>query len=84
MKDIFKTTIEIEVSDVQVDDFYFSFDYYYEIKASNGKEIVSGGAYESDHSWGDNKGAFKQMLENGYGAECVINTIDSKYYSGEE
>lgn len=64
-----KVNIEIEIENISVDDYYFSFDY--EIKA-NGKTI--GGNYEDSHVWKDEKYRFENDLMNGYAYELVLET----------
>lgn len=65
----FKTTIEVEVSDIKVDDFYYSFEYKL---TRNGGEPVFG-SYENDHSWQGRTDKFKELLETEYAADLAIN-----------
>lgn len=59
--------INIKITDIEVDDDYFSFDYEIDV---NDNGIV--GNYSSDHDWNDDPKRFLKILkEEGFALECV-------------
>ncbi len=63
-----KTIIEVEVTNIEVDENYFSFDYSIII---DGKHKCSG-EYDSDHAWQDDIAGLKKMLEDGEAAKLAL------------
>ena len=57
----FKTNIEVEISNIEVDDDYYNFNYKVTV---NGK-VTAEEEYQSDHAWGDDKESFMDMLVDG-------------------
>jgi len=66
-----KTVFEVETTNINVDDTYFSFNYKI---LRNGKE-VNNDEYSSDHSWSNDKKTFKQLLKNSYAAELALEQL---------
>lgn len=62
-----KTIIEVEISNIEVDERYFSFDYKITL---NGK--ATKGCYESDYENGDTPKQWKKFLENGYAVKLAL------------
>jgi hypothetical protein len=54
-----KTNLEVEILNIEIDDFYYSFKY--RIKR-NGK-LVMHGAYENDHVYKNNQEELKKSLK---------------------
>jgi hypothetical protein len=65
------TNIKVEVWDIEVDDYYFSFNY--RITDSKG-EFIKEGLYESDHIWLNDKEGFMKVLEEG---DAVVLALES-------
>jgi hypothetical protein len=63
-----KTIIEVEITNIEIDDFYFSFDYVIKINSKEYKQ----GQYESDHAWADDKKAFKKLLKDGDAVKLAL------------
>lgn len=66
-----RETIEIEVSNIDVDTRYYSFDY--KIKR-NGK-IVKDSSYSDDHSWDNDFENFKKLLEKSFAVELALEQL---------
>jgi hypothetical protein len=62
-----KTVFEVEIKNIEVDEFYFSFNY--KIKRDN--ELVAEDSFEDDHSWEDKK-AFKKLLKERYAVDLAL------------
>lgn len=67
-----KKKIEIEVSNIDVDDFYYSFDYVVLVDGIEYKKET----YESDHVWRDDKDGFKKVLRNGVAFQTIIENLE--------
>ncbi len=67
-----KSNIRVEIKDVEVDDFYFNFKYRVLISDRVHQDWET---YESDHSWGNDKPAFKSMLRKGYAVDLVFEEV---------
>lgn len=63
-----KTTIEVEITNIGTDQWYYTFDYSITI---NGKHKASG-EYQSDHAWQDDLKGLKKMLEEGEAAKLAL------------
>jgi hypothetical protein len=63
-----KTTYEVEVSNIYIDDRYYSFDY----KVWKNSVPISSGSYDSDHSWGADNEEFLEELKNGYADQIAL------------
>lgn len=63
-----KSIIEVEISNIEVDEQYYSFEY--SVK-QDGKEIDSG-EYSDDYQNGDTPSQWKKELEKGYAIQQVI------------
>ncbi len=60
--------IEIEISDIEVDDSYYSFKY----KIFRNDKLVKDDMYESDHAWSYDKKGFKKILKDGDALSKVL------------
>jgi len=63
-----KTTIEVEITNLEADEYYYSFKYSITV---NGKHKGSG-EYESDHAWENNIKGLKKMLKDGEAAKLAL------------
>ena len=63
-----KTTIEVEITNLEADEYYYSFEYSITV---NGKHKGSG-EYESDHAWQDDLKGLKKMLKDGEAAKLAL------------
>lgn len=63
-----KTTIEVEITNLEADENYYSFEYSITV---NGKHKGSG-EYDSDHSWGNDIKGLKKMLKEGEAAKLAL------------
>jgi len=63
-----KTKIEVEISAIEVDDSYYSFDY----KIYRDGNLVMEETYESDHAWRDDKEGFKKTLKENSALSLVL------------
>lgn len=63
-----KSVIEVEVSDIEVDEQYYSFQYTVK---QDGKKIDSG-EYNDDYENGDTPSQWKKTLEKGYAIRQVV------------
>lgn len=66
-----RAKIEIEITNIQVDEFYYSFDY----DVLKDGEYLLNGEYQSDHVWGDDRQGFKEVLEEGEALNLVMQQI---------
>lgn len=74
-KKTIKTTVEVEISNLEVNEFYFYFSYILWI---NSKKIDTGN-YESDHSWGSSKEEMKKfmnILKSGYAVQLILEQTE--------
>jgi len=65
-----KYKIEVEIKNIEVEGFIYSFDY---IVTIDGKEVESD-TYENDHSW-DEPAQFEEELKKGYALELVLEGL---------
>jgi len=63
-----KTTIEVEITNLEADEHYYSFEYSVTI---NGK-YKGGGEYDSDHDWQNDIKGLKEMLKDGEAAKLAL------------
>lgn len=75
---------EVEISNIVVGSFYYSFEYKITRIDTASTEKESGfeskvfeGEYESDHSWQDNKEGFLDLLEGGHAADLALDEVIS-------
>ena len=66
-----KATWEVEVWNIEVDDFYYSFEY----RVSKDGKTIREDTYESDHAWMNRKKEWKETLENGYALETALISV---------
>lgn len=66
-----KITYEVEITDINIDDFYYDFQY----KVWKNGELIGEDEYQNDHVWRDDKEAFKKMLEEGYASQLALEAI---------
>lgn len=66
-----KTVIEVEITNIKVDDRYYSFDY---VVSVNGK-VRPKEEYSSDHVWWDDIKGFKSLLKSSSAAQTVLEII---------
>ena len=66
---ILKTRIDVEISSIEIDDYYFNFDY----KIIVNGELKAEGEYQSDHDWGDDKESFMDMLVEEEAVNLALN-----------
>ena len=64
--------IKVVVTNIEVDDKYYSFDY----RVWKDGEVVKSTRYSNDHSRRDDKEEFKKDLENGYAIKCALESVD--------
>lgn len=67
-----KTTIEIEIKNIDVDDMYYSFDY----KVTINGILCEEDSYSNDYCNGDSPKEFKQYLKDGGAIQCVFDQFD--------
>ena len=63
-----KTTIEVEITNINTDQWYYTFDYSITI---NGNHKASG-EYQSDHAWQDDLKGLEKMLKEGEAAKLAL------------
>lgn len=73
MAKVITTNIRVEIKDIQVDDFYYNFKYRVLVEDRIHTDWED---YEGDHSWGDDKPAFKRMLKKGHAVDLVLETVE--------
>ena len=71
MSKIYATDFRVEVSNIEVDDRYFSFRYSVFI---NG-EPFDKGTYNDSHSWINDKPSFRKTLREYWATQLVIQQI---------
>lgn len=63
--------IKVEISEVKVDAYYYSFGYKVYVNGDLRKE----GNYESDHAWHDDIPGFRKLLKSGEAMKIVLKEI---------
>jgi len=63
-----KTSIEIEITNIKVDSYFYSFEY--EVAIMN--KVRSTGSRRGDHGWHDDPDKFKKILEDGEAVEILL------------
>lgn len=63
------TTLNIDIWDVEVDNFYYEFKYRINV---NGKTIIEEETYSNDHGWNDDPKGFEKMLKESGAAKIVF------------
>jgi hypothetical protein len=69
-----KTQIEVFINEetLEIDNRYFSFDYYFVIDGIKSETIT----YDSDHAWGKNSKGLRDLLINEkYAVELALENI---------
>lgn len=66
-----KYDIKVEISEVKVDAYYYSFGYKVYVEGALRKE----GNYESDHAWHDDVTGFRKLLKNGEAMKIALAQI---------
>lgn len=69
MSKVITRNIRVEIKDINVDDMYFDFKYRVLI---DDRIHSDWDEYQNDHSWGDDKPAFKRMLKQGHALDLVM------------
>ncbi len=65
------TLIEVAIANIEVDNYYYSFDYAITIDG----EIECEGEYQSDHAWQDDIKGFKKMLKDNGAVRLALEQI---------
>lgn len=63
--------IEVEVTNIDVDIRYYSFDY----KITRNGNVVKDSSYSNDHSWNDDFENFKKLLEKSLAVELALEQL---------
>ena len=63
-----KEKIEVEISNIDVTDRYYSFNY----KVFRNDKLVKEDYYENDHSWADDLKGWKKTLKDGHALGIVL------------
>lgn len=63
-----RTIIEVEVTNISVDDYYFSFNY----KVIENGKLKKQGEYQSDHAWADDVKSFKALLKSSEAVKLAL------------
>ena len=63
-----KTIIEVKIDSIEVDDFYFSFNYSVKVN----EKLKKASRYESNHSQQDDKEGFWEILKNGQTVKLAL------------
>jgi hypothetical protein len=63
-----KTTIEVEITNLEADENYYSFKYSITVDG----EHKGDGEYESDHAWQNDIEGLKKMLEDGEAVKLAL------------
>lgn len=71
---VFKTVVEVEISNIYVDETMFSFDY--DLKR-NGK-LVDHSKYSDKHNWKKDLPEFKKLIRERYAADLIIRRVYGK------
>ena len=66
-----KVKYEVEIDNVNVDLYYYSFEY----RLYKDDSLIKEGIYDSDHGWQSSIQDYKEMLENGYAAKIILQDI---------
>lgn len=66
-----KTIIEVEILNLSVDQYYYSFDYVITIDG----EEKQRDRYDSDHCWQNDLKNFKAHLENGEAVKLALEQL---------
>jgi len=69
-----KTNIEVEITNIEVDDFYYTFNY----KVTVDGKLKGEGEYNNDHAWIDDKEGFIGLLEEGYAVGLALEQVFDK------
>lgn len=69
-----KEIIEVEISNIEVDTKYFSFNY----KIKRNDNVVIDSSYSDDHSWNDEFDKFQKILENSLAVELALDNFPCK------
>lgn len=67
-----KTVIEVEISNVEVDSEYYSFDYIITVNSKKRKKEN----YSNDYQNGCTPKEWKKELERGYAVECALQDFE--------
>jgi hypothetical protein len=67
----YQVDLKIEINKVVVNDYDFSFKY----KVFINKKLKYKGTYEDTHSRLEDKDTFKKILETGWSAQLILETI---------
>jgi len=73
MAKIITVNIRVEIKDINVGDMYFDFKYRVLVENRIHTDWTD---YENDHSWGNDKPAFRKMLKNGHALDLVMENIE--------
>lgn len=66
-----KNTYVVEVSNIEIDNYYFSFDYTI---TKNGI-LLRTNSYDSDHAWYNDLDNFRKLLEEGYADKLALEHV---------
>ena len=67
-----ETIIKVEISNIEVDERYYSFDYVITVNGKKRKKEK----YDSDYENGDTPKQWKKYLEKGYAVECALQDFE--------
>jgi hypothetical protein len=66
-----KVRFDIEISNIEVDSKYYSFDY----RVWKNEKLEKEGKYDNSHSWSENREGFKKILEDSLAVNIVLEEI---------
>jgi len=72
MSKILTANIRVEIKDIKIDDYYFSFKYRVFL---DNRVHMDWEEHEDDHTWGSDKPGFKSILMTGRAIEIVLEQI---------